>query len=106
MKTSFNLDDYSGLYAMHCKTEDEANSFLEILHNAGRKWCNGESYAEKNYYATFKHHTLYYFNSGLYGSESFTNDGITILEWSDFIENENEISNEEFYDMLSKLLGI
>ncbi len=66
MKTSFNLDDYKGNYAMHCQTEDEADSFLEVLHNAGRKWCNGASYREYNNYSRYKRHTAYCFNTGQY----------------------------------------
>lgn len=78
MITNF-FDEYKGMYVMHCQTEDEANSFLAFLHNAGRQWSNGESYMKRNNY----------------------------LEWSDFIEDENEedeISDEEFCNMLSDLL--
>lgn len=103
MKTSFNLDDYKGKYAMHCQTEDEADNFLEVLYNAGREWSNGESYAKINYYRKNGHHTVYYFNIGKYGDERKVVDN-TILEWSDFMED--EISDEEFCDMLSDLLGI
>ncbi len=106
MKTSFNLDDYKGNYGMHCKTEDEADSFLEVLHNAGRRWLDGTSYIDANRYDKYKHYTVYCFNKGTYGSTALS--GYTILEWSDFTEGEDkeEISEEEFHDMLSNLLGI
>lgn len=107
MKTSFNLNDYKGDYVMHCQTEDEADSFLEVLHNAGRKWCDGVSYMEHNNYSKYKHHTAYCFNVGQFGDVTHpTLKGYTVLEWSDFIEDENEIPDEEFHDMLSILLGI
>ncbi len=109
MKTSFDLDDYKGEYVMHCQTEDEADSFLKVLHDAGRKWRSGESYAKLKHYGAYGHHTVYYFNNGTFCQEDVAiSDGYTILEWSDFIEDddENEISDEEFHDMLSNLLCI
>lgn len=107
MITNF-FDEYKGMYVMHCQTEDEANSFLAFLHNAGRQWSNGESYMKRNNYNTYGDNIVYYFNIGKYGTKSGAiSSGYIILEWSDFIEDENEedeISDEEFCNMLSDLL--
>ena len=45
----FNIEDYKGKYAMHCKTEEEAKDFCAYLGGIGRKWCDGGSYDRTNY---------------------------------------------------------
>lgn len=40
----FNIDDYKGKYAMHCKTEEEARDFCNYLHSIGRVWNSGGDY--------------------------------------------------------------
>lgn len=108
MQTSFNLDDYKGSYVMHCATEEEANSFLEVLHNAGREWNSGDSYLNTNYYNDYGNQTCYRFNAGEYGFlQYYKGNGYIVLEWSDFMEDKTpEISDEEFHNMLSNLLQI
>lgn len=34
---------------IHCETEEEANSICKLLHKAGKKWNNGESYLKYNW---------------------------------------------------------
>ena len=34
----FNINDFNGKVAMHCKTEKEANDFCKVLHENGRRW--------------------------------------------------------------------
>ena len=39
----FNIEDYKGKYAMHCKTEEAAKDFCNYLDSLGRKWCNNKN---------------------------------------------------------------
>lgn len=84
----FNIDNYKGKYAMHCKTEEEAKSFCNCLHNLGREWNNGGSYKHTTEWKVYKSSTVYYFRSDMFGDiEDAKQDGYTILEWSDFMNN-------------------
>lgn len=83
----FNLNDYRGNYVMHCKTEEEAESFCRFLHQNGRRWCNGDSYLEFNSWDNYERETVYCFNEGTYCSIEYARDlNYGILEWSDFME--------------------
>lgn len=85
MSKKFNIEDYTGKYVMHCKTEEEAKDFCRVLHEAGRKWDGGGSYLQ----TTNWHDNLmcYNFNTGLYSDIPFyLRHGFTILEWSDFMK--------------------
>ena len=88
----FNINEYSGKYGMHCKTEEEAKNFCNYLHNMGRKWCSGSTYFDNTFWDIFKDETVYYFNEGLYGglNPAYEID-YKILEWSDFM-----IMNKKF----------
>lgn len=97
MSKKFNLDDYQGKYAMHCKTEEEAKDFCRVLHEAGRQWHDGQSYLEEIYWDTESVFTVlglladkrfYLFNEGRYSTrERFCQDYV-ILEWSDFMNKD------------------
>lgn len=81
----FNLKDYKdGSYAMHCATEEEAKSFLNVLHKAGRRWFNGLDYNKVTQWANYGEETIYYFNKGTYGTRSRAKR-YAVLEWSDFM---------------------
>lgn len=85
----FNIINYQGQFAMHCKTEKEARSFCDYLHSMGRRWCTGKSYKDSTNYHVHGKHTVYFFNDGSYGStEMCYNYGYKILEWSDFTTHE------------------
>lgn len=84
----FNIDDYKGSYAMHCKTEEEARSFCDYLHRQGKIWCSGRSYEGDTHWYNRKKHTAYGFNNGTYSSvEYYREDNYTILEWADFMND-------------------
>ena len=84
----FNLDNYKGRYAMHCKTEEEAKGFCKYLHEHGRKWRSGSSYSDKICWTTCKHHTVYLFNEGTWETiDRCRKEDYTILEWSDFMNS-------------------
>ena len=82
----FNIEDYKGNYAMHCKTKEEAKDFCRYLDGLGRKWCDGEKYTENTCWDVYKDKTCYAFNVGEYSSLSYyETNGYTLLEWSDFM---------------------
>ncbi len=85
----FNIDDYKGKYAMHCKTEEEAKDFCRYLDSIGRHWINGKDYAKETYYENYGRESCYNFNCGSFCSLSYyLNLDYTILEWSDFMNKE------------------
>ena len=80
----FDITQFQGRYAMHCKTREDAQTFLEFLHKNGRSWCNGESYRSL-YYAKHRDQTAYAFNEGKYGSvDWYASRGYTVLSLEDF----------------------
>lgn len=90
----FNLNDYKGDYAMHCKTKEEAESFCRFLYQNGREWCNGDSYLEGDSWDNYERETVYCFNEGTYCSIEYARRmNYGVLEWSDFMENEETVSD-------------
>lgn len=89
---TFDINEYSGKYVMHCKTEEEARNFCDYLHSVGRKWRSGTTYFDDTFWDIYKGKTVYYFNEGGYGELDFVcKKDYKILEWSDFM-----IMNKEF----------
>lgn len=85
----FNIDDYknypSASVCMNCRTEDEAEIFLEYLHSCGKRWAGGGSYRDKKYYGSYGDETCYFFLDGTFGSLSWAKDeNCAILYFSDF----------------------
>ena len=81
----FDINNYKGKYAMHCKTEKEAKEFCDYLHSIGKTWHNGDSYQSNTLWYVSKKHTCYEFNDGYRGSVlNYIDRNYTILEWSDF----------------------
>jgi hypothetical protein len=73
---------------MHCKTEEEAKNFCDYLHSIGRTWHDGYTYKSTICYAMHGEETAYNFNEGYYCNvQHYANDGYTILEWEDFMNN-------------------
>lgn len=84
---TFNLNDYKGKYAMHCKTREEAESFCRFLHQNGRKWCDEDSYLEDDSWDVYERGTVYWFNDGSFCDMEYARHlNYGILEWSDFME--------------------
>ena len=97
----FNIDDYKGKYAMHCKTEEEAINFCNYLHSLGKMWCDRESYLNKNNYRMYYSKTAYSFNEGVYcDTDFYVEEGYTILEWSDFMNKEFTKANLKTGDVV------
>ena len=101
----FRIGDYAKKgkkdFAMHCKTQKEAESFLKVLSKTGRKWVNGNLYSKyDNCWQVYKENTLYYFNKNLFGDLLGENENITVLEWSDFDADLILSYNEDRYRFL------
>lgn len=89
MADRFNFDRYAdddyNNYVMHCPTEEQANIFLEHLHNIGKTWCDKTSYLDANEYRYYREDTCYAFTLGEYADLEFYNeDGAIVLEFDDF----------------------
>ena len=81
----FNINNYKGKYAMHCKTEEEAKKFCSYLHSIGRTWGTEYSYLDYTHYDFYENETAYAFNEGCYSPTYFYEEhGYTVLEFSDF----------------------
>lgn len=80
----FNINDYRGRYAMHCKTEEEAKIFCHYLNSVGRKWNSGDSYLSMTNWIINESDTCYVFNNRTYSDVPTCERDYTILEFSDF----------------------
>lgn len=89
-----NLDNYKGKYVMHCKTEEEAESFCNFLHQNNKKWSSGDSYLSFTDWSRFTDKTCYYFNVGIFGSiQNATIENYIVLEWEDFMKDTISTNN-------------
>ena len=80
----FHIEQYPGKYVMHCKTEEEAQIFLEFLSSIGRTWCDGKSYLENLNY-NYEGQTAYAFNEGRYGRTDRQPElGFKVINFDDF----------------------
>ena len=98
----FNLNDYKGDCAMHCKTKEEAESFCLFLYQNGREWHNEDSYLENDRWDRYERDTVYLFNNGSFCDVEYAKrEGLVILEWSDFMENKESVSEFTLDDLKS-----
>lgn len=89
MSKTFNFEDYQGDYVMRCMTEEEAKDFCRVMHDAGRKWCDGQSYLDNTWWDEDRYRTCYNFNANKKGSIDFyAAHGYHVLYWSDFMDKE------------------
>lgn len=103
----FNIEDYKGNYAMHCKTEEEAKDFCRYLDSVGRKWSSGTKYTADNLWHIFKDNTCYVFNYATYSSLSLSKlSGYTVLEWSDFMNKKFTKENLKSGDVILRRNGV
>ena len=80
--TYFNIEDYKGDYAMHCKTPEAAREFCDYMASIGRTWCAGNPYTLTTYWETYKKDTVYCFNNNTF--DDINTCDMKILEWEDF----------------------
>nr|DAU88613.1 MAG TPA: Mind bomb SH3 repeat domain [Caudoviricetes sp.] len=76
-------------FCMHCRTEEEAEDFCDVMNKAGLRWSSGNSYLSWSCFEPYKEQTCYCFNEGTYDSTMYAMlKGYTILEWSDYRSTE------------------
>jgi len=84
-KPIFKLENYPGKVVMHCNTAEKADIFCWFLHYAGRKWFNGEKYAENTAWDIIEERTCYDFNRGFFGLKGrLERENYKVLEFDDF----------------------
>lgn len=86
----FDFDKYKGQkVAMHCKTEEEAFDFCDLMHKHHKKWFNGITYKQTTNYSNYCDETCYCFNCGTFGRKSWLMDkGYEILQWNDYMNKQ------------------
>ena len=86
----FNWEEFkdkNNNIAVHCKTKEEAVNFCGQTREHGMKWYDTNSYLNRTSWGEYKCQTTYS-NKGTSGSEGcYRNQGCTILEWSDYMNN-------------------
>lgn len=85
---TFNFKEWENQkVVMHCSTREEAENFCRVMHEAGKKWCDGTSYLCRTEWDDLKENTCYRFNNGSFGSLQLYKDNFLILEWSNYMNN-------------------
>jgi hypothetical protein len=101
----FNINDYPGEYAMHCKTAKEARSFCDYLKSVGRTWCTGLQYDDTAWGYDCED-TVYFFNNGTRSDVNYAkSQNCTILEWEDFMNKEFTKGNLKTGDVVLRRNG-
>ena len=89
---------------IHCKTEEEAKSFIYFLHEKGFSWNGGKNLLE-NFHLEYKEMTCYKVYEGNYltvGSLGWFNDrNETVTEFSDLIIP--ELSSKEVLETIGEI---
>ena len=63
-----------GSWVVYCETEEQANAICKLMHEAGFKWKDGQSYLSKNYYGNLKSETCYFPIDGQYDELSYAKE--------------------------------
>jgi len=93
----FDINHYDDMYVMHCKTEEEADIFLEFLDSLEMMWRDNSSYLSFNAYQEYDDRTCYCFWRGEYcGLDYYKSNEYIVLEFSDFEWDEPlEVSEDD-----------
>ena len=87
----FNIDNYTGKYIMHCKTEEEAKDFCDYMNSIGHKTCCNNEYRADTLWSFYGKELAFAFNLGSHCELSWYKTHwteYTILEWEDFMNKE------------------
>ena len=110
MKKRFDWNEFldkDNKIAVHCKTEEEATAFCNLMHEHGLKWRDGDPYTKKTGWGHYKNGTCYESDGGFSDKEWFKEVGYNVIEFSDYDftgESEKNILNANFYkDEIDKL---
>lgn len=104
----FNLDEHTNPYAaMHCKTEEEAEIFLNYLHAQGRTWSGGDLYISNTHYDTYGDATCYAFNDSSYSRlDYFLRENHPVFEFSDYEWNGYNLNDEDDFVSLEDVTAL
>lgn len=73
--------------AVQCETKEQAKALLKWLHFKGKRWSNGESYLEVNYWNKFKDNTCYEIHEGTYEEIDFCKEeNIPVISFAEAID--------------------
>ena len=94
----FNWEEFlsNDKIAVHCSTEEQAIDFCRQMHEHGLEWIDGQSYLKNTSWETYKEKTAYEADGTFANLQYYTENGYTILEWSDYEKEKNmnlELSN-------------
>lgn len=97
---------------IHCPTEREAEAICKLMHEAGLKWVNGDSYLTLIKWSEYKSQTYYRPKAGKRAEISYaTEKGYTIHPASDFLpasfydeaqpnsDEEGSVKESDFQDL-------
>lgn len=98
----FNINKYdNGKYAMHVKTKEEYDDFIEYLRDIGR--CK---YGRANIFNVYKQDTCLNFACGTHCDAKWYKDhNFTILEWEDFMSKTFTMKNLKSGDIVKDRSG-
>ena len=103
MKKRFCFDDYDSSGIMICQTREDAESFMDFLHESGYRWADGTSYVRRKLLYEDEP-TGYRFKVGYYATASFylgdTEEQYNIVYYDDFEWGDDAISPQLTYDQL------
>lgn len=105
MKKRFCFDDYDSSGVMICQTREDAESFIDFLHESGYRWSDGSSYTKKRPFNEYDEAgTGYRFEIGLYANAHFylnnTKERFNIVYYDDFEWGDDAIAAPFTYDQL------
>ena len=80
-----DLNEYE---VIHCSTFEEAKAICKLMHEAGLRWSDGDSYKRSNEWEVFEEKTCYRPNVGFFESiEYCKKEGYKIYPASDFLKH-------------------
>ena len=80
---------------INCRTSEEADKLIDILHNEGYKWSSGRTYLDHTHrWNIYQEETCYEPYSGYYGRlDYYEAEGYEIFNFSDLTIDSKYLSN-------------
>jgi len=92
---------------IHCETEEEANSICKLLHKAGKKWNNGESYLKYNWFREWSVPMYHDMEWNMYNFAYYEDKWYTVHKAKDFIgSNDNWESCDDYLQVIATFILI
>ncbi len=104
MKTISQLTDKDCIY---CETEEEATAICKLLHKAGKKWSNGESYLKYNWFREWSIPMYHDMEWNMYNFVYYEDKWYTVHKAKDFISsNDNWESWDGYLQLINTFILI